>query len=300
MRVFCALIIVSLLIAACTSSPPYRAVTPGLDSFEAFEIPLRMNDQGVLFVSLEASAGPLELILDTGADQALLLFDSTQYERVGRQWKWNASGRLVRAPVLLIPDIQIGPLVYSCVRAPVEDLQLPPYMAVANGVLGRACLEGLTLDIDGPRGKLGVLPAGERPDDFERNRWLEVELLDMSNGPMIPMRLDDSAYTLRVVLDTGAIATGKDEPYGVVELPTDLEPLLEQERGLPVYQAESVRLGTEQFGPMRFYVKHHLQPPGTHGFLGNALYMNRRVIIEPVAQRVWIESIQSGRLTHAR
>ena len=284
-----------LAVAGCRPAPSFESVAPALDAFEPFELQLRMNEQGVLIVDVESSEGPLELILDTGADQAMLLFegslsDPPRFERVGSQGKWNASGRFVRAPVLLVPELQIGPLRYAGARAPIEDMRLPPFMSGADGVLGRACFDGLTLDIDGPGRRLGVLPAGARPADFDERSWHEVELLDMRNGPVVPLRLDESTHELRVVLDTGAIARGSGGSYGVVELPPDLEPRPDLEHGLPVYHAKSVLLGDAQLGPMRFYVKHHPQPPRTQGFLGNALYMHRRVIIEPAAQRVWIES----------
>lgn len=281
---------VLLFLAGCSTPLPYRSVEPALDSFEPFELPLHVNASGVATLMVESSAGPLELILDTGADQAILLRTDSRavdgLQRTGSQWKSNASGKLVRTPVYGIDEIQIGPLRYQDVAAPLEESEFPPFMP-GDGVLGRGLFEGLTLDINMPAGTLGIYTAGALPPDIDDQRWIVAPLVSMDDGPVVHVWLDQSTVTRALVLDTGAIAIGEGGLYAMVELPDDLAaPHTAEDR--PVYDAELVHLGDGAIGPISFFVVAHAQPPGTHGFLGNALFDTHRVVIDPAGMRVFI------------
>jgi hypothetical protein len=209
-------------------------------------------------------------------------------ERAGSEWKSNARGEFGPMPVYRIDRVTLGSLTFRDVRAVGESSTFPEFMP-GDGVLGRGLLEGLTLDIDLPGGRLGVLPAGMKPPDFDASQWQAVPLLAMDDGPVVSMRIDDSDRALAVVLDTGAIANGPEGAYGVVELPGDLDADDELVEGLPMYRAQDVRLGEVSIGPMRFLVMDHADPPGTDGFLGNALYAARRVLVVPSEEKVFLQ-----------
>jgi len=280
----------SITLTGCGAERPYRSMQP--TQFAPFELPLTMNDRGVPLVTIETSAGPIRLILDTGADQAVLLQPDSpiiaSLEQVGSERHFRADGHLASVPVYELEYVELGPLRFTGVRSPTIHDTLPDYME-GDGMLGRGLLNGLTLDIDGPGGRLGILPPGSRPADFDDVTWREVPLLSIHNGPVVPVQIDSSAETLRMVIDTGAIAFGPDGPYAIVELPGDLEQGDELLGALPVYHARSVRLGDADIGPMRFVVMNHPEPPGTEGFLGNALTQSRRIIIDGAAEVVFIE-----------
>ncbi len=293
-----ALGLVSIALCGCSHAPPYADVHPAIESFEPFEIPLQVNEQGVATLTVETSAGPLQLILDTGADQAMLIrADSPaagQLEQAGTAWKSYGSGKMVRAAVYAIDEATLGPLHYTGVRAVSEVSDFPAFLP-GDGVLGRGLLGEMTLDIDLPRRRLGLLPPAALPSDFNDAQWIKAPLLDYRNGPVAAVHLDGSSRTLRLVLDTGAIAIGPEGSYGVVELPADLSPAPDRVEGLPVYRARSVRIGGSDIGPMNFFVVNHPQPPGTHGFLGNALYRQHRVLIVPASRMVCIQRAGDSR-----
>lgn len=278
-------------LSACSSASPFASVQPALVAFEPFDLPLQVNEYGAATVTVPTSAGTLQLILDTGADQAMLLrADSpaaTNLVQVGSMMKWNANGQMDRAPVYRIDELTLGPLRFTGVRAPLDRTEFPAFMP-GDGVLGRGLLGDLTLDIDLPAHRLGLLPAGSLPRDFDARDWMEVPLLAYDNGPVVPVHVDGSARMLRLVMDTGAIATGPEGSCGVIELPTDLAPASEVVAGLPFYRARSVRLGDAMIGPMDFFVVDHPQPPGTQGFLGNVLYQHWRVLIVPARRKVFL------------
>ncbi len=281
-------------LAGCSSLPMYTSVDQNLATFEPFHVPLEVTEHGVALLTVQSSAGPLQLILDTGADQAMLIrMDSPVAEslpQAGAEWEAGASGGLSRVPVFQLDEVHIGPLTFNDVRAPAESSAFPDFMP-GDGMLGRGLLVGLTLDIDMPVGRLGILPAGALPSDFNRDDWLAVPLLSMHDGPVVPMRLDDSETTLRMVLDTGAIAFADDDLYGIVELPRELKPARDQVEGLTVYRAANVRLGDVPVGPMRFFVMNHPQPPNTEGFLGSVLQMQWRIVIVPTEDRVYLRNV---------
>ncbi len=287
---------VCLIVGAsgCSSTPPFATVEPTIESFESFALPLQVNDHGVATVAVQTSAGPLQLILDTGADQALLLRTdapvAAHLKRVGSQTKWYANGKLDRTAVLGIPELTLGPLKYTNVRAPLESTEFPQFMP-GDGVLGRGLLGNMTLDIDLPGKRLGLLPPGSLPRDFRAQDWIEVPLLAYDNGPVVPVQIDNSTHTLRMVMDTGAIATGSEGSYGVVELPSDLSPTADKVDGLPVYRAQTIHIGAASLGAMNLFVVKHPQPPGTHGFLGNVLYTRHRVLIVPATKTVYLSRV---------
>lgn len=289
-RRLCSLLVLSTL-PAC--SGPTHTPPAEISSFDGVYLPLTVNDHGVPNLSVETSAGPLNLILDTGADQALLLREDSpviaSLERVGSEMKFDAAGGLRLAPVYRLDEVAVGPLRFTEVRAPLESSAFPEFMP-GDGVLGRALLGEMTLDIDLPNRTLGVLPPAELPDDFADREWIEAPLLGYDDGPVIAVRLDESEEDLRMVLDTGAIATGPEGRYGVVELPADLTAEPDPVEGLPVYRAGEVRVGERSLGSMPFFVMHHPQPPDTQGFLGNVLFAGRRVIINPMLERVYISA----------
>jgi len=283
--------VATILLAGCAALPMYTSVDQDLADFEPFDLPLEVTEHGVALVTVQSAAGPLRLILDTGADQAVIVRTDSpvaaSLPSVGSEWKARASGPFSRVPVYQLEEVYIGPLTFNKVRAPAEASEFPEFMP-GDGMLGRGLLEGLTLDIDMPGRRLGILPAGVLPRDFNHDDWLAVPLLSMHDGPVVPMRLDDSETVLRIVLDTGAIAFADDDLYGVVELPRDLEPSPDQIEGLPVYRAANVRLGDAPIGPMRLFVMDHPQPPNTEGFLGSPLQMQWRILIVPAEKRVYL------------
>ncbi len=283
------LILVFFFAPACASHPQFESVEPTLESFEPFDIPLEVNTRGVASLSLETSEGPIEFLLDTGADQALLIRAGAPVEdqltRIGSEWKANAAGRMRLVPVYAIPEINLGPLQFTNVRAPVEHAKLPSYMP-GQAVLGRGMLEGLTLDIDMPASRFGVLPSGALPDDFEDHDWITTDLVAINDGPVIRAQIDDSESTVRLVLDTGAITSHPDGAFGIVELPSDLTSDPSDESRPPIYRAQSVRIGEADIGPMSFYDMVHRFPRNTEGFLGNVLFPRFRVLIDPAARKV--------------
>ncbi len=277
----------------CSTTQPYETVTPGLELFEPFDVPLTVNEQGVAVVTVLTSMGPVELILDTGADQAILLRTDSEVinslPRTGAQWKSSASGVLRRAAAYRIEAVSIGPLQFTGVEAVEEESSLPEFMP-GDGVLGRGLIEGLTLDIDLPASRLGIYPAGVLPPDINDDGWIVAPLDSIHNGPVVNVRLDDSTTIRSLVLDTGAIALGDDGLYGLIELPDDIRPTRSADSDYPVFDARNVHVGDADIGPLSFYVKEYSQPPGTHGFLGNALFATHRVIIDPLGKRVFIRS----------
>lgn len=284
-------LVAAAMTAGCSTSQPNRSIEPEQLAFEPFDLPLEFNEHGVASVTIETSVGAIELVLDTGADQAILLQnDATiaeELERVDTEWHFSADGRLQRTAVYRFDEVRLGPLTFSEVRAPVEATDLPDFFA-GQGMLGRALLEGLTLDIDVPGRRLGILPPGQLPDGFDPRAWYAIPLLSMDDGPVIPVHIDGSTRELHMVVDTGAIANGPGGFYGIVELPSDLPQPTEKHRGLPVYRAQSVRLGDLDIGSMHFFVMHYPEPPGTHGFLGNVLTERYRILIEPHTSQMYI------------
>lgn len=252
---------------------------------------MRVNEVGVGFVTLQTEAGTAELALDTGAAEAIQLRPGTAIleglNAIGRRWSANAYGRLSRRPVYDLREVHIGGRRIEQVRA-VEMRDKLPEIVQADGLLGLDLFDGRTLDIDLPAGRLGVFPSGELPSDFIDQEWVTVPIVDDRNGYMVEIRVDDHPEVFRMVLDTGAVAYGSETTYGILDLPRRLKVHADNSVKPPVYQAELVHLGSGTIGSMAFLDLRFPEPPGADGFLGNALFRNHRVVIDPGQGRVHV------------
>ncbi|MEZ5977552.1 MAG: hypothetical protein R3F34_04970 [Planctomycetota bacterium] len=287
------LLLAALALQACTTVPPYASVEPGIDAFEPFDVPLRVDAHGVLHVEVETSDGLLDLIVDTGADHAVLLRSDTEarerFAVVDREWHGNASGNWSRTAVRLVPWLRIGALRFTDVRAPEEGSDLPDFMT-GDGMIGRGLLGEVALDVDAPHRRLGVAPSGWEPGDDERGAWTRVALLATEDGAVVPVEVDGSGRVLRVVLDTGAIAFADDVDFGLLDPAPDLGATGERDEGLPVHRATSVRLGGVELGAADFFLLEHPDPPRTDGFLGPMLHRRVRYVLDLAAGAVWIRA----------
>ena len=288
-----AIVIAIVCAAGCSSIPPYASVSPDPATVRAFSIPLRVTDAGALLVTVESSIGPLELVVDTGADQPLLLRAAadrhTALPRAGHEWSGRAHGAITRRPVHTLGTLTLGPLQFRDVAVTVDDTALPEFMGT-DGLLGRRLLDGFTLDFDAPNGRLSMLPGGTLPEEVTASpeQWTAVPIDDLAYGPVIVVTLDDNPAPRRVVLDTGAIAFGPDGFLGIIELPRGVAPTERPADGPPIHRPAVMRAGDQPIGPFPLYVIDHPQPPRTHGFLGNVLFATHRVVIDPAGLTVYL------------
>ncbi len=253
-------------------------------------IPLDVSEAGVGVISCRSESGSAQLALDTGASQAIQLpRGSPVFEGlavIGQERSANADGQLRRRRVYEVPNVTIGGTRVGTVRV-IEGDELPAIYGV-DGLLGLELFRDLTLDIDFPSERLVVWPPGELPDDFAQQEWIVAPIVDKEYGISIEIRIDDHPEAFRVMLDSGAIAYGSKIHYGILNLPQLLRGSADVSSEPAVYRADAVRIGDGVIGPMRFLDLEFPEPPGHDGFLGNALLINHRVVIDPSRNTLYI------------
>lgn len=208
-------------------------------------------------------------------------------DTVGHEMSANAKGRLSRRQVFEVSSLSIGQATASDVRVVEMNEPLSPLYG-ADGLLGMDLFRGLVLDIDFRSRRLVVFPPGHLPYDFTRQEWITVPLLDTKYGFSIEIGVDDHPEQFRMVLDSGAIAYRSNTHYSILDLPRDLRERADTSSDIPVYRANQVRIGNGSIGPMPFLDLDFSNPPRHDGFLGNALLIRHRVVIDPANGVVFI------------
>ena len=286
----CVLVLIALAfgLSACTSR---TMTTKPLVVSDPLVLPLRVTDSGVGVVVLRSAGGTANLALDTGAPYAIQLPKGSPVlsglDPIGRDLSADAHGRRTRRHVFEIPECAIGEAPLRTVYAMELNEPLPP-MFGADGLLGMDLFSGLVLDIDFQSERLLVLPPGELPPDFAQTEWITVPLVDDRHGFTIEIQLNDHPRVFRAILDSGAVAYGSKTHYAILDLPRELRALADTSSETAVYWADLVRLGNGTIGPVPFLDIALPEPPGQDGFLGNALFVRHRVVIDPSNDTVYI------------
>ncbi len=208
-------------------------------------------------------------------------------EPIGRERSADARGRRSRRSVFEISECTIGDVPLGTVYATQLNEPLAPIYG-ADGLLGTDLFSGLVLDIDFLSERFVVLPPGQLPRDFTRTDWITVPLVDDKHGFAVEIQLDGYPEVFRAILDSGAVAYGSNTHYAILDLPPELRGLADTSGEPAVYWAGLVRLGNGTIGPVPFLDIAFPEPPGQDGFLGNALFVRHRVVIDPSNDTVYI------------
>ena len=158
-----------------------------------------------VYVPVTIEGRTLRFLLDTGASQSVV-FQGTPWaegSHVGGIISHDATGRTDTVPMVMLPPVQIGNLLFTGMRATVQQRFLP---STVDGILGFDLVNGgLSMKIDVPEGLLILTDRKRHFDLSQQQERLAVRLRYYLNFhvPYIDI-MPFVRHQERVLFDTGS------------------------------------------------------------------------------------------------
>ena len=174
-------------------------------------IPLRAID-GFPVIPATIRGTPVSFLLDTGAEAHLLLPEAVEALHLAvlpGSVPMVGTGGARQVPIVMLDDVQLGPIRLDRALTPVAALPLVPLVVPpVVGLIGAPLLDRFDLDLDVPSGRLGLFSAGgcegAVPDIAPRATTVALTILP-DRQALLPVTVNGAEIV--ALLDTGSRAT---------------------------------------------------------------------------------------------
>lgn len=233
-------------VAAC-STPSLAALArvqgPRTIVFESpvVEIPIDLSTRHVALEVFVDGQGPFPFNLDTYAVTTacvdLGFAERMGFEKVGQVWNSDGSGKHVQRDIVLVPELRVGGVTFTDVRALADDYSWVPTSegGSIDGLLGYHLFRDLLLEIDYPRQRV-ILREGVLSAEDPHTVWHDA----LRQRPDLPLQVGDQR--LIVGIDSGA-SSAIALPESFLDRLELLEPATVVGRAKTVYSEEDVLTG---------------------------------------------------------
>lgn len=241
------------------------------------------GSRGHLVVDATVGTVPLALTLDTGATRTVItaaLARRLGLSPVGEVPMRDATGRIVRAGEVVLPDVTVGRVRFTNLVALVPPTSLRDDLFL----LGLDALAHVDVVYDGPLGAVALRPAGSGLDDVADISDVDIVGLDASERLVVSATAPGAggAAAFDLVVDTGTPLTVVPAAIGVeARLPADVSRTitLKGQSGLESERRGRFLLSPLSLGLIQLGRVSALETSDEQGLLGNDVLGRSRVVI---------------------
>jgi predicted aspartyl protease len=233
-------------------------------------------DQNMAWVDARVGGRPMRLLLDTGGFDAVSLVPGAMNDLpvtwTGRtRTIFSAMGESERAREYVLPEFELGGIVFPEVKGFEDLLQGKQHAAARSGYLGLGLLRRFRIIIDYPSRLLVLIwPEVATPAEYDVEKWPGLLFAPQSDGIVSKGKIEGVDRLL--VWDTGA-------SHCVLKSGLEGAARVRTEGGHPFVTVNSFEVGGLEAGPMEFALLAYKQPRAD-GFVGYAFFAKHAVYVD--------------------